>query len=167
MNTVAELAFSFTSEQKDNLKRWNNLLQSEQAQTWAEEAGAAIEAIHYILQESKFREGSDLTSGQLDSIFHHMRDLINNRSLARNLYEDNGLANFNSRLRKLFFGTERLAERVNQFLGLKRVGVLTASQFLCVLDSREYPEITAQTLSRLTLCPSVCHKLPVNRCWAR
>lgn len=146
-----EPAFSFTSEQKDNLNRWTDLLQSEQAQTWAKEAKAAIEAIHQILRESEFQAGNDLISGQLDSIFHYMRDLMPNRSLARNLYEDNGLANFNSRLRKLFFGTERLAERVDQFLELKRVGVLTVSQFLCVLDPREYPEITAPTLEVLNL----------------
>lgn len=143
--------FSFTPEQKANLEKWKVSLDSEQAKEWAISEGAAIESIHAILKQARFEEGNDLTSDELDSIFRQMRELINNRALARNLYEDNGIANFNSRLRRLFFSSEPLADRVNQFLDLKRVGILTVSHFLCAFSATEYPEIGWQTLDVLEL----------------
>ena len=143
--------FSFTPEQKANLYKWRALLDSEQARAWATEEKAAIESIHSILKQARFEEGNDLTPEQLDSIFHQMRELINNRSLARNLYEDNGIANFNFRLRRLLFSGEPLVDRVNQFLELKRVGILTISHFLCAFDPSVYPEITTQTFVVLGL----------------
>ncbi len=143
--------FSFTPEQKTNLQRWRALLDSDEAKQWATSEDTAIESIHATLNQARFEEGNDLTSGELDSIFHQMRELINNRALARNLYEDNGIANFNSRLRRLFFNNEPLADRVNQFLELKRVGILTVSHFLCTFSATEYSEIGWQTLDVLEL----------------
>lgn len=143
--------FSFTPEQKANLEKWGALLNTEQARRWAASEKAAIESIHNILKQARFEEGNDLTSEELDSTFHQMRELINNRSLARNLYEDNGIVNFNSRLRQLFFSSEPLANRVNEFLKLKRVGILTVSHFLCAFDPSAYPEITTQTFEVLGL----------------
>lgn len=151
MSTVIEPMFSLTPEQKDHLTQWKKLLEGEQAQEWIRDEKAATESIHRILEKAGFREGNDLTSGELDAVFHQMRELINNRVLARNLYEDNGLANFNSKLRQLFVGNEPLADRVNQFLGLKRVGILTVSHFLCAFDPREYPEITGPTMEVLSI----------------
>ena len=144
-------AFSFTPEQKANLERWKDFLNSEQAQKWAVDEKEVIESIHNILKQARFEEGNDLTPEKLDSMFHEMRELINNRSLARNLYEDNGIANFNSRLRRLFFSNEPFADRVNQFLELKRVGILTVSHFLCAFSPTENPEIGWQTLDVLEL----------------
>ena len=143
--------FSFTPEQKTNLEKWKAFLDTERARTWAIEEKEAIESIHNILKQARFEEGNDLTPEKLDSMFHEMRELINNRSLARNLYEDNGIANFNSRLRRLLFSSESLAERVNQFLELKRVGMLTVSHFLCAFSPTEYPEIGWQTFDVLEL----------------
>ncbi len=143
--------FSFTLEQKTNLEKWKAFLESEQAHKWARDEKEAIESIHNILKQARFEEGNDLTPEKLDSMFHEMRELINNRSLARTLYEDNGIANFNSRLRRLLFSSESLAERVNQFLELKRVGMLTVSHFLCAFSPTEYPEIGWQTFDVLEL----------------
>jgi len=143
--------FSFTPEQKDSLGRWKAFLNSEQAQEWAVDEKEAIESIHNTLKQARFEEGGDLTPQELDCIFHHMRKLINNRSLARNLYEDNGLANFNSRLRKLLFSGDPLANRVNQFLELKKVGLLTVSHFLCAFSPTQYPEVGWQTFDVLDL----------------
>jgi len=143
--------FSFTPEQKANLEKWKVFLDTEQARAWAIEEKEAIESIHNILKQEKFEEGNDLTPEKLDSIFHQMRNLINNRALARNLYEDNGITNFNSKLRQLLFSNKPLAKRVNQFLGLKRVGIVTVSQFLCAIDPSAYPEITTQTFDVLEL----------------
>ncbi len=146
--------FSFTPEQKTKLEKWKAFLDSEQAKQWAVWEKKAVESLHTILKEARFEEGKDLTSGELDSIFHQMKELINNRALARNLYEDNRIANFNSRLRRLFFSSEPLADRVNQFLELKRVGMLTVSHFLCAFSAAEYPEIGWQTLDVLELDPT-------------
>ncbi len=143
--------FSFTSEQKDNLKKWKAFLDSEQAQGWATEEREAIDSIHNILEQTGFKEGNNLKPQEFDSIFHHMKALINNRSLARNLYEDNGLDDFNSRLRRLLFSSDSLADRVNQFLELKRVGLLTVSHFLCASSPTEYPEVGWQTFDVLEL----------------
>ena len=151
MNAVVEPIFSFTPEQKDKLSQWKGLLESKQAQEWARDESEAVESIHDILKKTGLKEGNDLTAEQLDDLFHQMRQLINNRAIASNLYSDNGLVNFNLRLRRLFFSNEPLAERVDQFIGLRGVAILTVSQFLCGLDSREYPEITWQTIEVLKL----------------
>ena len=141
--------FSFTPEQKANLEKWRAFLDSEQAKQWDTWEKKAVESLHTILEESGFREGNDLSEEQLDNVFHYVRWLMSNQALTRNLYEKNGLANFNSRLRKLFFGSEPLAKRVDQFVELSGVGVPTVAQFLCALDPSEYPKISAPTLDVL------------------
>jgi len=143
--------FSFTLEQKTKLEKWKAFLDSEQEKQWAAEEKEAVESLHSILEQTRFKEGKDLAAEQLDGVFRTVRELINNRAIAKNLYDNNGLANFNSRLRRLFSSTEPLAERVNQFIELKGVGIPTVSQFLCAFDPREYPEITTQTLEVLGL----------------
>lgn len=143
--------FSFTPEQKANLEKWKAFLDTGQAHAWAIEEKEAIEAIHNILKQAKFEDGNDLSEEQLDDVFRKMKWLIDNRALARNLYDNNSLANFNSRLRRLFFSSEPLAERVNQFIELKGVGKLTVSQFLCAFSPTEYPEVGWSTLYVLEL----------------
>ncbi len=143
--------FSFTPEQKTNLEKWKAFLDSEQSKQWAIREKEAIESLHSILKQTGFGEGSDLSAEQLDDVFHNVRELINNQSLNKALCNKNGITNFNSRLRRLFFSSELLAERVDQFIELKGVGITTVSQFLCALDPREYPEITPQTLGVLGL----------------
>ncbi len=144
-------AFSFTPEQKANLEKWKTFLDTEKAHAWAIEEKEAIEAVHNILKQAKFEDGNDLSAEQLDDVFRKMKRLIDNRALARNLYDNNGLANFSSRLRRLFFSSEPLAERVNQFIELKGVGKLTVSQFLCAFSPTEYPEVGWSTLDVLEL----------------
>lgn len=143
--------FSFTPEQKANLEKWKVFLDSEQAKEWAISEGAAIESIHAILKQARFEEGNDLSEEQLDEVFRKMKMLINNMALARNLYDNNGLTNFNSRLRRLFFSSEPLAERINQFIELKGVAKLTVSQFLCAFSPTKYPEVGWLTLDVLDL----------------
>ena len=144
-------AFSFTPEQKANLEKWKAFLDSEQSKQWATWEKEAVESLHSILKQTGFGEGNDLSAEQLDDVFRNVRELINNQSLNKALCNKNGITNFNSRLRKLFFSSEPLAERVDQFIELKGVGMTTVSQFLCALDPREYPEITPQTLGVLGL----------------
>ena len=148
---MSDEVFSFTPEQKANLQKWRAFLDTEQAHAWAIEEKEAIESIHNILKQARFEEGNDLSPEQLDDVFRKMKWLINNMALNRKLYEDNGLINFNSRLRMLLFDSKPLTERVNHFLELKRVGKLTVSQFLCSFSPTEYPEIGWQTLDVLDL----------------
>ncbi len=150
MSTGAPI-FGFTPEQQANFLEWKSLLNTETASQWHNKAGEAIQAIHAVLEQARFKQGQDLSAEHFNTIFRHMRELINNRALARNLYEDNGSANFNSKLRTLLYGTEPLVERVNQFLGLRRVGKLTLSQFLCALAPSEFPLDAWPTLEVLGL----------------
>ena len=143
--------FSFTPEQKANLEKWKAFLDSKRAKEWAIEEGDAIKSIHNTFNQARFEEGNDLTSDELDDVFRKMKILINNMTLARNLYDNNGLANFNSRLRRLFFSSEPLAERINQFIELNGVAKLTVSQFLCALSPTKYPEVGWATLDVLDL----------------
>jgi len=143
--------FSFTLEQKAKLEKWKAFLDSEQAKQWAVWEKEAVESLHTILEQAAFREGNDLSPEQLDDVFRDVRELINNQALNKTLCTNNGLANFNSRLRRLFFSSEPFAERVDQFMELKGVGIVTVSQFLCALAPREYPEVTRQTLDVLSL----------------
>ena len=143
--------FSFTPEQKVNLEKWRAFLDTEQAREWATEEKEAVEALQTILKQAGFREGNNLSEEQLDDVFRKMKMLINNMALARNLYDNNGLANFNSRLRKLYFSSEPLAKRVNQFIELIGVAKLTVSQFLCAFSPTKYPEVGWLTLDVLDL----------------
>lgn len=58
---------------------------------------------------------------------------------AKSIFESNNLRVFNSNLRNLLFGHAPLVERVTDFLKLKRVGIMTMSQFLCMFNHRDYP----------------------------
>lgn len=143
--------FKFTSEQESALQKWKGYLYSQQAQQWEKDEKEAVDIIRAIFNQADFEKGNDLNPEQLDEIFRQMRRLIWNRSLTSNLYEGNGLTNFNSRLRKLLFSKEPLAIRVDQFLQLHHVGILTLSQFLCVYSPTEYPELSSQTVGVLEL----------------
>lgn len=143
--------FSFTPEQKTKLEQWKAFLDSEQLKQWTVEENQAIKSFHSILTQAKFREGSDLSAEQLDDVFRHVRQLIKNRALTKNLYANNGLTNFNSRLRSLFFSNELFPKRIDQFVKLKGVRMLTVSQFLCAFDPKSYPEINWPTIDVLEL----------------
>jgi len=141
MDVKEKLSFSFTAEQIENLKNWKTLHEDDQVTKWATEENEAIRSFQDIIKNTKFQEGNDLTSDQLDVIFKNLRSLIRNRTLTKNLYNTNGLSNFNARLRKLLFSEDPLAKRINQFMELKGVRTLTVSQFLFAFDPKQYPEI--------------------------
>lgn len=143
--------FSFTQEQESDLQKWKGYLYSQQAQEWDQDEKEALDTVKNIFEEVGFEKGKDINPELFDEIFRQMRRLIWNRSLTSNLYEENGLSNFNSKLRKLLFSPEPLATRVDQFLKLHYVGILTVSQFLCAYSPTEYPELSSQTVSVLGL----------------
>lgn len=143
--------FQFTSEQIENLKLWKNSLSTEKARNWyVEEEKAEIETSK-ILNDEKFIQGEDLTPEKLDELFRHMKRFSSNRSLSNLLYKDNGLKEFNAKLRNLIHGTNSFPERVNSFLKLKGIGTQTLSQFLVASDTRKYPFVTFRTKDALNI----------------
>lgn len=138
--------FSFTQEQIENLRKWTKYLDMDDVREWLQSEEEAVKTFNKILGDTEFAEGNNLTEDQLDSLFGCMKDISSNRALSRNLYEKNGLSDFNARLRTLLFGQEPLANRIDQFFGLHGVAEMTASHFLCAFKPSEYPLITSPTL---------------------
>ncbi len=137
--------FEFTDEQKEKLLSWKSNLDTDRAKHYLDGELQAIQSIRSILIDSTFKDGADMTSGELDNVFKLMKKIAWNRALARNLYEKNGLEEFNKKLRILLFGKEPLQDRINEFVKLKGVHEVTMSHFLCAFDHTKYPLATKQT----------------------
>ena len=144
-------SFALTPQQIDNLKRWTEFLQTDKSKEWDREEREASKNFNRILSEAKFLEGEDLDAKQLDDLLSNMRKMIGNRALNKLLYTDNGIPNFNSKLRNLLFGSDALPERIDEFYELDWVGKPTMSQFLYAFKPEAYPCITRQTLEPLEL----------------
>ena len=83
---MGDEVFSFTPDQKTNLEKWVAFLDTERAREWDIEEKDAIESIHSILKETRFGEGNDLSSEDLDDIFRKTKLIIRNMALNRKLY---------------------------------------------------------------------------------
>jgi hypothetical protein len=114
--------FAFSSEQDENLKRWSQYLDTDDAKSWQSDVSLAVIEYNRILEDAAFPNGTDLTSDQLDALFRHMKPLSHNRALNNLLYTDNTLPSFNESLRSLLFGSEPLPKRVDEFLDLSGMG---------------------------------------------
>lgn len=152
-----EKEFSFTDDQIVNLRQWVVLLNTEEARKWREQESAAFNSFNSLVDETNFKRGENLTAEQLDKIFTLARELVSNRMLGRNLYEINGIENFNQCLRDLLYDERALIERVHEFLNLRGVGLQMVSQFLCLMNPREYPLVTIPTLEVLALDATQLH----------
>lgn len=151
---MSEQSFTLTPQQIDNLNRWVEFLQTEESKEWDRDEREASKEFNRVLSEAKFSEGNDLAPDQLDNLFGNMRRMINNRALTKLLYTENGIQNFNSRLRKLLFGTELLPTRIDEFFELRGVGKPTMSHFLYAFRPEMYPAITRQTFDVLEMDPA-------------
>jgi len=151
---VSEQSFALSPQQIDNLNHWVEFLQTEESKEWDTAEREASKEFNRILSEAKFFEGNDLDAGQLDTLFSHMRRMVNNRALTKLLYTDNGIQNFNSKLRELLSGTEPLPTRIDEFYELSGVGKATMSQFLYAFKPETYPMITRQTFDALGIDPT-------------
>ncbi len=80
-----------------------------------------------------------------------MRIAAHNRNLSNKLYNDNGIDEFNSRLRKLLFSDNPLQDRIEQFVELTGIREVTFSHFLSLNDSKEYPFFSWETYGVLSL----------------
>lgn len=141
----------FSQDQIENLKLWKNSLRTEVALDWKIEEDKAEEQIHALLEARSFDKEGTLTADQLDQFFHLMRNFSANRALSKLLYVNNGLAEFNKRLKDLYYGEAPFPERIDKFFKLRGIGTQTLSQFLLALDSKKYPLITSQTMEALDL----------------
>jgi hypothetical protein len=142
----------FSQDQIENLNCWKNaLFQTELALRWKVEEDKAEEQIHALLESKQFQKDGQLTEDELNLMFHLMRNFAPNRALAKRLYLNNGLEEFNKRLKELFYGQNTFPKRVDNFFKLKGIGTQTLSQFLIALDSEKFPLITSQTKDALDL----------------
>lgn len=147
---MSDSAFIFTQNQTDTLTDCRRYLEDPNLQNWYQEQLEEAQTIQELFRDSGF-PNNDLTEDQIDEIFRWMKKICNNRALARNLYEVNGLDRFNQGLRELLFGESSLVERMDQFLDLVGVGKATLSHFLYVFKPNEFPVATPQMSSVLDI----------------
>jgi len=143
--------FQFTPEQVENLKLWKNSLSTEEARNWFLEEEKAEIQTSKILNDKNFIQGEDLSPEKLDELFSHMKWFSANRNLSNLLYRNNGLGEFNNKLRNLIHGSDEFPQRVNDFFKLKGIGIQTLSQFLVAADTKKYPFITSQTKDAISI----------------
>jgi len=141
----------FSEDQIETLKSWKRYLQTELALSWKVEEDKTEEEIQTLLETKNFAEDGSFTSEDFDKMFSPMRKFSANRALSKLLYIDNGLEEFNRKLKNLYYGEEPFPRRVDDFFKLKGIGIQTLSQFLLALDSKKYPLVTSQTKEALDL----------------
>lgn len=135
--------FKLTDEQIQELINWKNAQGDESYIQWYEQQKRNSEAMKLILKKANFEKGKDLSLDELYEIAHLLTDRLGNTQLQitgdTSIFKSNPIKAFNSNLRSLLFGYNPLVDRVNDFLKLKRVGIMTTSQFLCLFNHKEYP----------------------------
>jgi hypothetical protein len=148
------MPFSFTTDQVAKLRDWSGTLSKPENKSWYESTKAAVATYNRILSDASFQNGKELSSARIDELFRQMKVLSHNRALSNLLYKDNGLQNFNARLRLLLFGKGSLADRIDQFIDMKGVSEVTTSHFLSLHNPQEYPFFSWQTYQVLDLTKS-------------
>ena len=141
----------FSQDQIDNLHAWKHSLQTEVALKWKNEEDQAEEEVRSLLETRNFPRDGFLSAEDFDYMFRLMKKFSANRALSKLLYEENGIEDFNVKLKNLYYGDATFPKRVDDFFKLKGIGTQTLSQFLLALNSREYPLITSQTKEALEL----------------
>ncbi len=121
-------SFSLNQKQIDILEECKRYLRDSEINDWYRSQQDEANNFHEILRNAGFPD-NDLTEVDFDQLFREMRAIVNNRALARNLYEVNGIEKFNAGIRELLFDTSSLVDRIDQFLDLQGVGKATVSHF--------------------------------------
>ncbi|MEM0287967.1 MAG: hypothetical protein QXG05_07360 [Nitrososphaerota archaeon] len=80
-----------------------------------------------------------------------MKRLSSNRALSRSLYEENGLQKLYESLGDLFFSKDPIDKRIDRFMNLRGIKVVTMSHFLCFFDPQKYPYVATETFNMLEL----------------
>lgn len=134
-----------------------------QARTWAEDGErrfefwsgraareAALSAFARTLADRSLRAGRALDAETRARLLRLAGELAPNPNLSRRLYATRP-AEFDTRLRTLFYGDGPLLERLREFLSARGTGILTASQLLCAFAPDTFPLLTRPALRRLNL----------------
>lgn len=133
-----ESVIKWNEEQKQILETLKRYRRDSDLKEWSEHGLEQSNEIRQILEEADF-QNKDLSSHQLEQIFSIMRNVISNRALTRNLYEKNGINDFNEALRQLLDESIPLSARIDDFLDLSGVGKFTVSHFLFLYNPRKFP----------------------------
>jgi DNA polymerase III delta prime subunit len=134
--------FKLTDEQIRKLKGWNDAQTDEGYFLWYDSQKQNSKEIREILQNAKFKEGKDLSLKELYRISRLLTENLGGTALRitgkKSIFEMNPLETVNARLRNLLFGEGSLVERVDKFIDLKGVRIMTVSQFLCLFNHSKY-----------------------------
>jgi len=135
--------FRLTDKQIEALQKYRTRLEEKDKVKWHEDQKSSSTNFKQKLVDSGFEHGKDLSLDELRKIGELLSVGLGSTALAMrgktSMFEANDLKTFNEKLRILLYSAANLAERIDGFLGLKFVGVQTASQFLCKFDYEKYP----------------------------
>jgi len=135
--------FQLSAEQKQELEKCHRAQNDESYQQWYEQQKKNSESMRSILNKTDFEKGKDLPLDELYEIARLLTEYLGGTQLRitgdTSIFKSNPLRTFNSNLRNLLFGQVPLVDRVNNFLKLNRVGIMTMSQFLCMFNHKEHP----------------------------
>jgi len=136
------MTFKLTEEQIQELRKWKDAQTDESYIKWYEAQQMNSEEMVTILKKASFKKGKDLSVDELYTISRILTENLGNTALAitgkKSIYESNSLRKFNAQLRNLLFSKAPLVDRVDNFIDLKGVGIMTVSQFLCLFDHHKY-----------------------------
>ena len=129
----------FSEEQANVLQEWRRKAKRiAEWKEWHEKHTNAWKEIQIFFRKAHFFEGRYLNKNRIDELFDYSQwGQGGRRGLNRNLYEANGVKNFNNALRKLLDENIPLPERFANFSRLQGAGVWVTSQLLC----KKYPKI--------------------------
>ena len=144
------MTFAFTPEQIKKFNLWKQQSNTSENRAWIDTSLRASNNFNNLLSGEDFQT-RDLKPELIDDLFRFMKQMAANRNLGRQLYEVNGLENFNKRLRTLLFGTEPIVNRMDQFFEMKGIREVTMSHFLCLFKPTEYPFYSSQTFGVLDI----------------
>ena len=132
-------------DQVSELKKFQPILDESNMTDWYKKELDTYEFYNSIIK-TKNLEKRDLTKDDLYSLSEKIVDIFGSTQLRikgpRSTIESNNLKDFNETLRNLYFSKSQISKRFDNFLNNKRVGLATASAFLCIPNHKEYPYFT-------------------------
>jgi len=136
--------FKLTQEQIETLQKFAIEYATNQANIeWHQEQKESSNEMKQILTDINFNAGGELSLDELYKLGKLISVGLGSTVLGikgkYSMFEANDIKIFNERLRDLLYLSRDLAERVDNFLDLKYVGIQTVSQFLCKFDYEQYP----------------------------
>jgi len=137
--------FSLNDDQISELNKFKVLLDEHKMKEWFQKELDASKYFHSIFKKMDF-EKRDLPKNELYSLCDKVVAIFGSTQLRikgpRSTIESNNPKEFNDSLRKLYFSKTPIVKRFDDFLSNKRVGLSTASAFLCIPYHNEYPYFT-------------------------